>query len=245
MTATINNSSVLLSGAAALLFAATFMFGGQFRPFGRLITDQRSLISFAAGSSAAYVFVHLMPELDEVRHTFLESVKFSIHLEGEAIYFIALIGFLFFYGLQHLRTRFAGGDKGDLDFKIHVGGFAAYVWLVSYLLANQLKESADSILLYSIAMALHFLSIDYALREEHDRNYQTKGRRLLAGMAIFGWGTGVLFALSDGFMAALTAFISGAIIMNSAVSELPQQKDGRFMPFLLGGVIYALILLPL
>ena len=41
------------------------------------------------------------------------------------------------------------------------------------------------------------------------------------------------------------AFISGAVIMNSALMELPSEKDGRFLPFVLGGVLYGLLLLPL
>jgi hypothetical protein len=46
-------------------------------------------------------------------------------------------------------------------------------------------------------------------------------------------------------VALLLAFISGAIIMNSTIMELPSEKDGRFLPFVLGGIIYGLILLPL
>jgi hypothetical protein len=245
MTAPIIPDSVLLSGAAALLFATTFLLGGRFHPFRRLITDRRNLISFAAGSSAAYVFVYLMPELDEVRLSFLESVHIALRFEGIAIYFIALVGFLVFYGLEHLRIRFANTNKSDLDFKIHVGGFAAYVCLVSYLLANQLREGTDSILLYTAAMTLHFLSVDHALREEHGSLYQKVARWLLAAMAIFGWGIGAFFAFSNALIALLTAFLSGAVIMNSMLAELPKEKDGRFLPFLLGGLIYGLILVPL
>jgi hypothetical protein len=43
----------------------------------------------------------------------------------------------------------------------------------------------------------------------------------------------------------LVAFISGAIIMNNAIMELPSEKDGRFLPFMLGGLVYGLILVPL
>jgi len=41
------------------------------------------------------------------------------------------------------------------------------------------------------------------------------------------------------------AFVSGAVIVNGAIMELPSDKDGRFVPFMFGGVIYGLILLPL
>ena len=33
--------------------------------------------------------------------------------------------------------------------------------------------------------------------------------------------------------------------MNSLISELPSEKDGRFLPFLAGGLLYGVILLPL
>jgi hypothetical protein len=46
-------------------------------------------------------------------------------------------------------------------------------------------------------------------------------------------------------LALLLAFVSGAVIMNSLVMELPAGKDGRFLPFVAGGVVYALLLLPL
>jgi hypothetical protein len=46
-------------------------------------------------------------------------------------------------------------------------------------------------------------------------------------------------------LALLVAFISGAIIMNSTIMELPSEKDGRFLAFMSGGVAYGLVLLPL
>jgi hypothetical protein len=35
------------------------------------------------------------------------------------------------------------------------------------------------------------------------------------------------------------------VIVNSSLMELPSDKDGHFMSFLAGGLLYALILLPL
>jgi hypothetical protein len=64
-------------------------------------------------------------------------------------------------------------------------------------------------------------------------------------MVIAGWCAGALVALPVYGLALLVAFLSGAIIMNSSVMELPNDKDGRFLPFVLGGLVYGLILLPL
>ena len=59
-------------------------------------------------------------------------------------------------------------------------------------------------------------------------------------MLFFGAGFGAVNIV----LAHLLAFVSVAVIMNSAVMELPSEKDGRFWPFVMGGLAYALLLLP-
>ena len=93
----------LESCAAALLFCATFLLVGHLRPFRWLARDERSIVSFGAGVATAYVFVHVMPELNSARHAFAESSSLSLRYEGMSIFYVALIGFLMFYGLDHLR----------------------------------------------------------------------------------------------------------------------------------------------
>jgi hypothetical protein len=241
-------TTILETGAAALLFAATFLVGGRVQPMHRLFPDRRTIISFGAGMGAAYVFVHVMPELHGARRAFAESVSMPLWYEGMAIYFLALVGFLVFYGLDHLRKRFKEADESGETrsvFRLHVGGFAAYVWLMAYLLVHNLEGTSLSTALYAVAITFHFLSIDRGLREEHGAVYDRVGRFVLAGMALLGWGTGLLFQLPPYALALLVSFLSGAIIVNSTIMELPSDKDGRYLPFVAGGVLYGLILLPL
>jgi hypothetical protein len=241
-------TAILETGAAALLFAGTFLVGGRVHPLRALVRDRRSIISFGGGMSIAYVFVHLMPELHGVRRAFAESASTPLRYEGMAIYFVALVGFLVFYGLEHLRAQLretAREKQSGLVFRLHVGGFAAYVWLAAYLLVHNLDETQASTVLYAVAIAVHFLGVDHALREEHGAAYERIGRFLLAGMSVLGWGVGLLVEMPRAVLALLVAFISGAIIMNSTIMELPSEKDGRFLPFMAGGVVYGLILLPL
>jgi hypothetical protein len=242
------SGAIFETGAAALVFAATFLIGGRVHPFRSLIRDRRSILSFGAGMSAAYVFVHVMPELHDARRAFVDSVSTTLRYEGMAIYFIALLGFLLFYGLEHQSNRLRGpGESGAFGpaFKLDLIGFSAYVWLMAYLLVNHFGSSPFSIGLYAVALAFHFLSLDHSLRHEHGDTYERIGRYVLAGMALLGWGMGVLFALPGHILALLVAFISGAIIVNSLIMELPAEKDGRFLSFMAGGLVYGLILLPL
>lgn len=244
----LGSGAIIETGAAALLFAATFLIGGRVHPFRSLVRDRRSVVSFGAGMSAAYVFVHLLPELSEVRHQFVESVEAPLRFEGMGIYFLALVGFLVFYGLDHLRGRLRESpdpESSRLSFRLHVGGFAAYAGLMSYLLVHSLGETPASTALYTLAIAFHFLSVENALRREHGAAFDHSGRFMLAGMSVLGWAVGMLFAIPPYALALLVAFLSGAIIMNSLIMELPSEKDGRFLPFVAGGVAYGLLLLPL
>ena len=239
---------ILATGAAALLFAVTFLVGGRVHPFRALIRDRRSIISFGAGMSVAYVFVHLMPELHGVRRAFAASVSVPLRYEGMAVYFLALVGFLMFYGLDHLRKRLGetpATQDGGTAFKLHIGGFAAYVWLMGYLLVRNLEETSMSTALYTAAITFHFLAVDHALRDEHGADYERVGRFILAAMSVAGWAVGTLVELPHVVLALLMAFISGAIIMNSTIMELPSENDGRFLPFMTGGIVYGLILVPL
>lgn len=234
-------SEIIETGAAALLFAVTFLAGGRVHPLRALIRDRRSIISFGAGMSTAYVFVRVMPELEGSRRDFAASVSVDLPYEGAAIYFLSLVGFLVFYSLDHLRKTIAA-ERAGLAFKLHVGGFAAYVWLMAYLLVSDFERTPVSTALYAVAIAFHFLAVDHALRREHGVAYERVGRFVLAGMSAFGWAVGLLFTLPHYVIAQLMAFVSGAIIINSAIMELPSEKDGRLLPFAGGGVIYGLIL---
>jgi hypothetical protein len=60
-----------------------------------------------------------------------------------------------------------------------------------------------------------------------------------------GWTAGMLFALPQYVIAPSVAFVAGAIIMNSMIVELPAEQGGRFLPFMMGALLYGLILLPL
>ncbi len=245
------------TGVVALLFAATFLFGGHVYVLRLLGRGRRAIISFGAGMASAYVFVHVMPELHGAREALVESASVPLRFEGMGIYLVALTGFLVFYGLDHLRRRWrqVGGEESvggateeeaeRAGFRLHVGGFAAYVFLMSYLLVHNLEDTTTSLELFAVAITFHFLAVAHDLQHEHGVAYERIGRWVLAGAAVLGWSVGQLVALPFSIVALLVAFLSGAIMMNSLISELPSEKEGRFLPFMAGGLIYGLLLLPL
>jgi hypothetical protein len=116
---------------------------------------------------------------------------------------------------------------------------------MGYLLVHNLEQTPLSIVLFAIAIVFHFIAVDHALREAHGADYERIGRFVLAGACVLGWAVGLVFVLPNYALALLESFVSGAIIMNSTIMELPSERDGRFLPFVSGGISYGMILVPL
>ncbi|HET9952306.1 MAG TPA: hypothetical protein VFS09_10990 [Candidatus Eisenbacteria bacterium] len=236
------------TGLAALLFASSFLFGRRFHPLRPLIRDDRVGLSFGAGMSVAYIFIHVMPELHAVRASFAEGMNVPLPLKGMVVYYLALVGFLLFYFMDQLRERMArsDGETGEVHaFRLDIGGFAAYACLMGYLLVRNLGESHVSTAFFGVTIAVHFLALTHSLEAEHGVAYRRIGRFVLAGMSLLGWGLGLAFPLPQHVLALLVAFISGAVVMNATIMEIHSQKEGHLLPFAAGGLIYGLILLPL
>jgi len=58
-----------------------------------------------------------------------------------------------------------------------------------------------------------------------------------------GWACGVLVEVPAAIVCILMGLVSGGVIMNSTIMELPREKEGKFWPFVLGAVLYAAIVL--
>jgi hypothetical protein len=232
------------------LFAAIFVFGEKLPTGSR--AHRRRALSVAGGAAVAYVFVHLLPELARAGETFVEiTADQPLPWPEYRVYTAALVGFILFYGLEHMVdwSRHAGSrEKAGSGIRhpilvLHIGGFALYVGLISYLMVRSIDEREVPVLLYGTAMGLHFLSTGHSLHREHGRMYDDCGRWALALAALGGWVCGVLVELPKPIAITLLGLVSGGVVMNSVIAELPGEKDGRFVPFCLGTTAYAVLLL--
>jgi hypothetical protein len=240
--------NTIATGSSTLALTGVFLFSGRLRPFGVLIHDRGRLLSLGAGVSIAYVFLHMMPEMADARAAYAVSATIPVLFGGMMVYLVALVGFMAYYGVEIVRGRVRASSRSHRDennFAIHIGGFAVYVWMISYILVNRVEKTPLHIGIYTVAMAAHFLTIDHRLREEHGVLYERSGRYLLSAICVLGWLTGIIRPVPLYWVALMVAFVSGAIIMNSAIIELPNRNEGRFLAFVTGGAIYGLLLTPL
>jgi hypothetical protein len=219
-------------------------------------TPRSVWLSVAGGVSVAYVFIHLLPELNEGQETISEAVAGateSLAFLESHVYLVALAGLAFFYGLERAasssRTRQREQGKEDATsggvFWLHVSSFAVYNVLVGYLLLHRVDEGLEALALFSVAMVLHFVVNDYGLREHHKGLYHRIGRWVLAAAVFLGWGVGILAEMPDLAIAVLIAFLAGGVIMNVLKEELPEERESRYWAFALGAALYSAILLTL
>lgn len=231
--------------AVAVLFAVLHIGG---RRFDFLAGRPRSVwLSVAGGVSVAYVFVHVLPELAGHQREVLAAIDpdSSAAAIGTHVYLAALLGLAAFYGLDTmLRCSRRGGRRPTARiFWIHLGAFAVYNVLIGYLLVHREEPDAKGLAIYAVALGLHFIINDRALREHHGELYASRGRWLLAAAPLVGWLIGVLTEIGQLWLSALFALLAGSIILNVLKEELPPDRESRFSAFALGTGGYALLLL--
>jgi hypothetical protein len=92
-------------------------------------------------------------------------------------------------------------------------------------------------------MAFHLLLIDHSLAQGNCGSLEGWGRWLLALAIMVGWSAGILTSIPEDWLARITGFVSGAVIMNFLVVELPEGRGGSFWPFVLAAAAYTTVLI--
>ena len=230
---------------AALALAITHVGGGRLHRLDAL--PRHVVLSAGSGVSVAYVFVHLLPELAEAQAHVAESAPTGVWGSAERhAWLAALLGLLVFYGLELLARRpGAGSTRGHVDPVgwLHLTSYGIYNAIVGYLLAERADQSLETLVLFTIALALHFLVNDHGLRAHHGALYRRWGRWLVAVGVVLGAAVGMVTRLSPAGLGLLVAFLAGGIIMNVMKEELPETRRSRWGPLAGGAVFYAMLLI--
>ena len=236
-------AALLLTGVYALRVGAG---SGE---LAERIWTRRRWVSAAAGVSVAYVFVDVLPELAVQSAAMREVAGESAWFVEQRVYFLALLSFVVMYGIEHIvlsqRRHYQGrgaAHRRDAVYWLHLAGFAAYSLLIGYLLIERAERGMLSLTLYALAMAVHFVVVNHALAEEHGEVYRRNGHWVLALAVMAGWGLGSVVEIGQIAFARLFALLAGGVVITSLKAELPDEREGRFWPFCIAAMLFALVL---
>jgi hypothetical protein len=227
---------------AAILLALVHVYG-QRLAFSHAI-PRSYWLSLAGGAGVAFVFVHVLPELSSGQQAVDETGHVTTRFIEQHIYLVAMLGLVAYYGAERIvKVHYQGEGLDHHVFWVHIGSFAVYNAIIGYLLVHRDVPGTAGLLLFTIAIMLHFVVNDHALQQLHRRAYRHIGRWLLAGAVIVGWLTGLILDLGEAAIAMLFAFIAGGLILNVLKEELPRERESQFWAFALGAAGYSLLLL--
>jgi hypothetical protein len=192
----------------------------------------------------------VLPELAAQNLSLREALGGELRFAEQRLYVLALVSFVLVYGLEYMvltqrERRSETVERGERDsvYWLHVAGFAAYSALIGYLLVERAERGDGALAIYVLAMAIHFLVVNHSLAEEHGELYRRHGRWLLAASVIAGCVLGLLAPLSEIAVARLFALLAGGVTITSLKAELPDDRRGRFWPFCIGALLFAVLLL--
>ena len=233
----------------ALGFALIHLFIGKLH-FLDVVPRSRWL-SFAGGVAVAYVFLHILPELSAHQETFVAAFDTPARFAESWVYGVALAGLAAFYGVERAvktphqgRTTSRVGDRARSNvFWIHSGSFAFYNVLIGYLLLHREEAGLWSLLTYFLAMALHFVTNDFGLRQDQRSEYDRISRWIFAAAVVLGWFVGATIRIPEVAIGFLFAFLAGGVVLNVLKEELPEERQSRFWPFALGVAGYGALLI--
>lgn len=202
-------------------------------------------LSVAGGASIAYIFLHLLPELNSWQFRFDETVEEN-WWSGHYLYLLSLTGLTIFYGLERLaKQKKASSDHSEHAriFWLHITTYFIYNFIVGYLLVSETSRDMREALFFFIAMALHFVVNDFSLLQDHQERYVSKGRWIVSGSVLLGAAIASLISVSDHLLMVLFGLVSGTVILNVLKEELPEERKSKYWAFVTGAVTYGLLLM--
>ncbi|MEL7669528.1 hypothetical protein [Methanobacterium sp.] len=247
---------VLLALIVALVFVFVHLSSPKIYGFSKRY--KKKILSFSGGVASAYVFLDLLPLIENADphlHAILgSSPLITIFLE-KAIFGVAFIGFLVFFVLEYLALKSRGYKAQQTTkslketnasrnvFFLHIILTAVVSLIICYSLRFEILTTGWGIVIYTIALSLHFFISDRSMEEHYGTLYVKYGRYLLALMPILGWSLSILFPERTSEAYVLLAFIAGAVLFNVIKDEVPNSGTGKPLSFFTGALLYSGLIL--
>lgn len=242
---------VILAVISALIFSVINLLSFRIRSYAG--KNKHRLLSLFSGITAAFVFLDLLPSLQQSNQNLALLINSEAVLVYEdAIFLLVFLGFLLFFSLEcvaisGIRPIKANGDEKHTNKTVYFVHYASLVFLqfiISFSLLFEYQYSIVGGVLFTFAVSLHLLASDNALEETYPNQHGRNGRYLATVIPLLGVVLSIIFPEKILEASVLLAFISGAILYQSIRSEIPTvHRKSSLVLFLVGALFYAAILI--
>lgn len=203
---------------AALLLAAVHLGSSNVREWVRGRFEIVAPVS--AGALAAYIFLHMLPSLEETENQF-----------GAETTIVVLAGFVFYFGIESYLD-----ERPHRLFWVKVAVGWAYSFLIVYALPSELETAPGSAAVATIALALHVVQSNNRLATTNEKAFDAQARYVLATSPLAAWTLDLFVQPSDETAAFLSAFVSGILLLGLFRDELGEGVTRRRFPLFLAGL---------
>lgn len=196
-------------------------------------------LSTGGGIAIAYVFVDLLPKLCKSDLIVQQNLAGVFPYFERHVYVMALTGFLLFFAVDRSGSIL----ERQRAYWFDLASYALFNFLVGYAVTDKDDPEVQPLILFTIAMSLHYFTNDYSLNQTHEVDYQRWGKWILILSLFSGWLLGVFLTLPPTAVALVSAFIGGGVMMNVTRHELPEENPHSLPAFLFSAAAYTCILL--
>ena len=214
---------------------------------------QRGWVSFSAGSSVAYVFTHVFPEIGIFQQQIIGHSGHGEHVNFvyQPLYLVALSGLCLLYLMNTIEADFRHPDSHKLQqhkhymqfFTVKVFFYFLYNVMIAYLITTRPGQGFMNLTLIVAAVTMHFVVFNTTIREVYESLYDIVVRWVASAGLMIGWILGVTTLFPELLIMTVFSFVGGMITYVALKHELPETKHKAPFHFLAGTLLYALIVL--
>lgn len=156
-----------------MLFSSVHIWASKTRALSHDV--QGKILSTGGGVAIAYVFIDLLPKLAKSELILRDAFSGIFPYFERHVYILALAGFLLFFIVDQSHQIF--NAKGR--FWLSLSSYSLFNFFVGYAVCDKDNPEVQPLILFTIAMALHYFVNDFSLTSEHPKTYGSKGRWIL------------------------------------------------------------------
>jgi hypothetical protein len=196
---------------------------------------REQIISFGAGVSITYIFVLLLPEFHRI-----------VSESSELIFAFPLIGFTSIHMIEkYIAKSDFSSEKVRKEYsEIHSLVLFSYHGAIGYLIASLSSQDLISGALFILPLIIHIGVSSFSLSELHQSlAKRIESKIMISSAPLLGVTLFYTDLISESLFNPIFGTIIGIIFYVAIRDSIPQGREGRPNEYLLGTLIYLVIII--